>query len=143
MKHKKIIILGICLLCLVSCSTTKPEKSEESINQKEIESIELEKVNNEKNVDTKSKYIIKNEDEISILIDALNKAEKINGIVDTIEPQYEIKIKRNHYYIWLNSNNTATIMNSKETEILYKISDAKELKTLIRHYFIVVAKNKQ
>ena len=63
----------------------------------------------------------------------MNRAKKIEGIVDIGSPQYKIKLKDTEYFLWMNSDDTATIMNIKDTNTIYKIDSAKKLREVIEN----------
>ncbi|MEK4229633.1 hypothetical protein [Solibacillus sp. FSL H8-0538] len=59
------------------------------------------------------------------------KAVKVDGIVDIMVPDYHIQIAIEQYFLWLNEDDTITIMNKNDTNTRYKISDDKEVKAFV------------
>ena len=126
MNVKGYLFILICCLSLVACNTEKN-------SSKVVKSVEIQETIDFSKVKPNSLKTISNDEQIHIIQNALNRAKKIEGIVDIGSPQYKIKLKDTEYFLWMNSDDTATIMNIKDTNTIYKIDSAKKLREVIEN----------
>lgn len=126
MNVKGYLFILICCLSLVACNT---EKNSTEV----VKSVEIQETIDFSKVKPNSLKTISNDEQIHIIQNALNRAKKIEGIVDIGSPQYKIKLKDTEYFLWMNSDDTATIMNIKDTNTIYKIDSAKKLREVIEN----------
>ncbi|MFF2754443.1 hypothetical protein ACFVR1_11945 [Psychrobacillus sp. NPDC058041] len=62
-------------------------------------------------------------EEIEEFINAFNSAEKVPGIANTVNPDYQVIIGTENYYLWI-SDESGTIMNIKDTHTVYSLSES-------------------
>lgn len=124
MNTKRYLFILICCLSLVACN------NEKNLSE-DVGSIEIEETIDFSKVKPNSLQTISNEEQILIIQKAVNRARKIDGIADIGVPQYKIKLNDTEYFLWINEDNTATIMNVKDTHTIYKIDSVKKLKEVI------------
>ncbi|MFJ9465774.1 hypothetical protein [Viridibacillus arvi] len=124
MKMKHLFLMMGLVVFLSACNNKKSEELAEAI--KVQEAIDFTKVNPD------TVQTITNTSDIAIVQKLFKNAKKMNGVVDVMEPQYRIQIDNHLYFLWLDlDNNTAIIMDEKDTHTIYKISDATKIINLI------------
>lgn len=124
MKTKILFSLIICLFLLVACNN---KKEEVQLN----ENVHSQELNSSKRTDPKIVYKLIEEEEIKVVRNNIDKAVKIEGIVNMNNPQYKIKIANEIYFIWFNEDSTATIMNAEDTQIAYTVPFNEQFKEII------------
>lgn len=124
MKMKHLFLMMGLVVFLSACNNKKSEELAEAI--KVQEAIDFTKVKPD------TVQTITNTSDIAIVQKLFKNAKKMNGVVDVMEPQYRIQIDNHIYFLWLDlDNNTAIIMDEKDTHTIYKISDATKIINLI------------
>lgn len=62
-----------------------------------------------------------NSEEVSLVVKAFNNAKKEPGIVDIADPEYQVQIGEESYYLWIREEQ-GTIMNVNDTHTIYSLS---------------------
>lgn len=66
--------------------------------------------------------ILKETDEINMFLEAVNRANEVEGIVDMSEPHYSFTIGEDSYYLWIDEE-SGTIMNQKDSHKIYTLTE--------------------
>lgn len=111
------------LLTLFACSSNEVKETKE-VKVQEMVSFSKEKQNTLK--------VISDSPKVKVIVNAIRQAKKQKGIVDITDPQYRMDTDQDRYYLWFNENGSATIMNDKDKNTIFKISDAKNLEDVIK-----------
>ncbi|MFG3612927.1 hypothetical protein [Rummeliibacillus stabekisii] len=111
------------LLTLVACSSNEVKETKE-VKVQEMVSFSKEKQNTLK--------VISDSPKVKVIVNAIRQAKKQKGIVDITDPQYRMDTDQDRYYLWFNENGSATIMNDKDKNTIFKIADAKNLEDVIK-----------
>ena len=123
-KRKIAMVMGIIVfgVLLAGCGNEYGK-----LNEKEIQSIVLSKVGEEMgNIkEPHITYVPKDADAIETIADAINQAEKVDGIVNVTTPNYSVVItfandSVGRYSLWLNDG-YGSVMDEKDTHTLYTI----------------------
>lgn len=59
--------------------------------------------------------------EEKVFINAFDKAEKVPGIANIVDPDFQVIIGTENYYLWINED-SGTIMNIKDKQTVYSLS---------------------
>ncbi|KIL51602.1 hypothetical protein KP77_11140 [Jeotgalibacillus alimentarius] len=59
--------------------------------------------------------------DVNIFIKVFNNAKKEPGIVDIADPEYQVQIGEESYYLWIKEEQ-GTIMNVNDTHTIYSLS---------------------
>ncbi|MGE7021607.1 hypothetical protein [Solibacillus cecembensis] len=124
----KFIILFIAIHCSFNLATCKSIELL-TINLQPIEIHEMIRFSEQK---PNTLQVISNEEDILIITNAINSAKKMAGKPDIADPHYQLELGENNYYLWINQDNTATIMNVNDTNTIYKIYAAEKLISTIQ-----------
>lgn len=111
------------LLTLFACSSNEVKETKE-VKVQEMVSFSKEKQNTLK--------VISDSPKVKVIVNAIRQAKKQKGIVDITDPQYRMDTDQDRYYLWFNVNGSATIMNDKDKNTIFKIADAKNLEDVIK-----------
>lgn len=111
------------LLTLFACSSNEVKETKE-VKVQEMVSFSKEKQNTLK--------VISDSPKVKVIVNAIRQAKKQKGIVDITDPQYRMDTDQDRYYLWFNENGSATIMNDKDKNTIFKIADAKNLEDVIK-----------
>lgn len=111
------------LLTLFACSSNEVKETKE-VKVQEMVSFSKEKQNTLK--------VISDSPKVKVIVNAIRQAKKQKGIVDITDPQYRMDTDQGRYYLWFNENGSATIMNDKDKNTIFKIADAKNLEDVIK-----------
>lgn len=109
------------LLTLFACSSNEVKETKE-VKVQEMVSFSKEKQNTLK--------VISDSPKVKVIVNAIRQAKKQKGIVDITDPQYRMDTDQDRYYLWFNENGSATIMNDKDKNTIFKIADAKDLENV-------------
>jgi hypothetical protein len=81
------------------------------------------------------------QEEITLMIKAINSSSKIDGILDVVQPDYALKLYGNNnkssiFFLWVNNSSdqySGMIMDAKDTHTGYSLQEgyAKQIFTLI------------
>jgi len=58
---------------------------------------------------------------VNEFVKAFKKAKKMPGIVNIVDPEYKVEFGEESYFLWI-SNESGTIMNLKDSHIIYTLS---------------------
>ena len=114
---RKVLVI-IILLALGACSTTGPEK----VDVYEMPSF----------TESKQKTLVSSftdSETVNVFDEAFKIAVKEPGIVDIIEPRYQVKVDEKTYFLWIDKD-YGIIMDPKDTHTIYSLSDESSLKIL-------------
>lgn len=125
MNVKRYLFIIVCCFSLVACNA-------ENNPSKTVKNIKIQETTDFSNVKQNSLKTISNKEEIMSIQEAVNKAKKLDGIVDIGVPQYKLKLNDTEYFLWVNDDHRATIMNVKDTHTIYKIDSAKKMNKMIQ-----------
>lgn len=103
----KYILVFILAIPIMACSS-------EGISE-----ITIDDLNNHS-----KKVVFTDENEVNLIMNAINGAEKQLGVVNMAPAPYRINIGDDSYFLWIYSDESSigTIMNSKDTNIIYTLS---------------------
>ena len=123
LKRKFFLLLISVLLpsLLFACSSNGAKK----IKVQEMISFSKEKKD--------SAITITDSEKVKTIETAIREAKRQDGIADMSDPQYRIDIGKDSYYLWFHDDESATIMNSKDTHTIFKINDAQNLRAIINN----------
>lgn len=110
---KKLFVLFITSgLMLIGCSQKQENNLTEVLNKGSAETV----------TSTKATSLELNEtDEIEIFTTAVSDSMKKPGIVNMTDPKYHFSIGEESYSLWI-TEDSGTIMNSKDTHTVYTLS---------------------
>lgn len=128
MNLKKLLFILISCFSLAACNT---EKNSSEV----VKSIEIQETADFSKVKPNSLKTISNKEEVMSIQEVVNKANKIDGVVDIASPQYKMKLNDTEYFLWINDDHRATIMNVKDTNTIYKIDSAKKMNKMIKDLY--------
>ena len=114
---RKVFVL-IILLALGACSTTGPEK----VDVYEIPG----------SSENKQKTLISSftdSETVNVFVEAFKNAVKEPGIVDMIDPRYQVKVDGKTYFLWIDKD-YGIIMDSEDNHTIYSLSNESALKIL-------------
>lgn len=103
----KYILVFILVIPFMACSS-------EGISE-----ITIDDLNNHS-----KKVVLTDENEVNLIMNAINGAEKQLGVVNMAPAPYRINIGDDSYFLWIDPDESSigTIMNSKDTNIIYTLS---------------------
>ena len=114
----RIVFVFIVLLSVGACSNTGPEQ----VNVYEMASFSENKQNTLVSSFTDSETVL-------VFVEAIKNAVKEPGIVDIIDPRYQVKIDGKTYFLWIDKD-YGIIMDSEDTHTIYSLSNESALKIL-------------
>lgn len=124
----RIKILFIAILCsfnLAACiSNEQSTKTPQTIEMHEMISFSEQKPNTQQEISI--------QDDILAITHAVNSAKKMDGVVDIADPHYQLNMGNHKYYLWVNPDHTATIMNVTDTNTIYRIYNAEKVISIIQ-----------
>ncbi|ATP40631.1 hypothetical protein CSE16_11540 [Solibacillus sp. R5-41] len=124
----KFNILILALLCSFSLAACKNN----DLSTNNFDKIEIHEMISFSEQKPNTLQVISNQDDILTITDAVNRAKKMAGIVDIADPHYQLQLGKYNYYLWINPNNTATIMNVNDTNTIYRIYGAEKFINIIQ-----------
>lgn len=62
---------------------------------------------------------------------AIKDAVKIDGAVNMAAPHYKIIDDEESYFLWLNEDGSATLMNVSDTHAIYEMDESSNIKELV------------
>jgi phosphotransferase system IIB component len=122
---------------LFGCQQNNEEKVvNASSNTEGIEKVNIFEMKSFSKVNEKSLIVITDSEEINSIEEAFKSAEKVAGIVDVTDPQYQVEIGEKTYFLWLYEE-SGSIMDAKDTHTIYRLSNksVKEINELITSKF--------
>ncbi|KZE36386.1 hypothetical protein AV656_14680 [Bhargavaea cecembensis] len=118
------VALIVVSLALFSCNATQNESDNDEITVQQVKSYSEDQLETLKE--------ISNADEIEVIEHAINRAVETDGIADMDEPEYKLNMGNDEYYIWVGLDETASIMDSTDTNTVYTISSAQDFINVIQ-----------
>lgn len=78
--------------------------------------------------------IFYDDNDIQYLKEAFQQAEQVPGIANLATPQYTVQLGEDGelFFLWFNDDNSATLMESKDTHTIYKISSAEKIEKMLQ-----------
>lgn len=137
---KKIsLIISVMFLSIIlfGCQQNNEEKVDNALsNTDDIEKVNIYEMKSFSMVNEESLIVITNSEEINRIEEAVKSAEKVAGIVDVTDPQYQVEIQEETYFLWIYEE-SGSIMNAKDTNTIYRLSNksVKEINDLITSKF--------
>lgn len=125
---KKLLIHPIisCSLLLAACSS---EEEQTDFNETEI--AEAAGTDTYGEVKATLIYEVINKEDIELFQKALDGAVKIEGTVNMSAPHAKIIHSNDSYFLWFNLDDTATLMNTKDTHAIYTIFGVGKIKEML------------
>jgi hypothetical protein len=116
-----IMVLSILLLSigLFGCQQNNKVKVDNTPSNTE----NLEKVTLYPMETNSEEVVISDRETIKTIIEAVDSAEKLSGIVNMANPEFKIKIGEKEYFLWIDEK-SGTIMNTEDTHTIYSISES-------------------
>lgn len=65
---------------------------------------------------------------------AIKGAAKIDGAVNMAAPHYKIIDGEERFFLWLNEDGSATLMNASDTHAIYEMDESSNIKELVTTY---------
>ena len=93
------------------------------VSKDNLEKIEIVQMIGFSRVITYPSINITKTEEIEEFINAFNSAEKVPGIANTVDPDYQVIMGIENYYLWI-SDESGTIMNVEDTHTVYSLSES-------------------
>ena len=93
------------------------------VSEDNVEKIEIVQMIGFSKVITYPSINITKTEEIEEFINAFNSAEKVPGIANTVDPDYQVIMGTENYYLWI-SDESGTIMNIEDTHTVYSLSES-------------------
>lgn len=74
------------------------------------------------------------ENDIQFLKKEFQRAEQIPGIANISSPQYKVRLGEDGelFFLWFNGDQSATLMESKDTHTIYKINSAEKIEEMLQ-----------
>lgn len=113
-----VLLTLISLLILSGC-----------VSKGNVEKIEIAQMIGFSEVITYPSINITKTKEIEEFINAFNSAEKVPGIANTVDPDYQVILGTENYYLWI-SDESVTIMNIKDTHTVYSLTESSAQKII-------------
>ncbi|MEG0259624.1 MAG: hypothetical protein RR651_07095 [Lysinibacillus sp.] len=78
--------------------------------------------------------IFYNENDIQYLEEEFQQAEKVAGLANMATPQFEIMLGEDGelFFLWFNEDHSATLMEAKNTYVIYKIRSAEKIEKMVQ-----------
>ncbi|MEK4425751.1 hypothetical protein [Solibacillus sp. FSL K6-1523] len=125
MKIKLLILAILCSIYLAAC--TGNEQS-----TKNLQPIEINEMISFSEQRPNTLQVLANQEDILSITNSINSAKKLDGKVDMADPHYHLKVGKSNYYLWVNQDHTATIMNVNDTNTIYRIYAAEKFISTIQ-----------
>jgi hypothetical protein len=107
------------LISVVSCSAASITIDEENVKEVKVFTV----IDEEKQENEFSSVL---EEDIIIVVDAINSSSQISGDVDMPQPHYQVDLliegDELSYYLWLEDSRTATIASLEDTATAYNLN---------------------
>lgn len=117
---KKIsLVLTFTLISIVLFSCQQNNKS----NIEGAEKVNIYEMKSFSEITEESLITITDLEEINSIEKAIKGAEKVLGIVDVLDPHYQVDIREKTYYLWIHNEESGTIMDAKDTNTVYTLSN--------------------
>ena len=111
----RIVFVFIVLLSVGACSNTGPEQ----VNVYEMASFPENKQN--------TLVSFTDSETVDVFEKAFKNAVKKPGIVDMIDPGYQVKVDGKTYFLWIDKD-YGIIMDSEDTHTIYSLSNESTIK---------------
>ncbi|TMW71199.1 hypothetical protein [Alteribacter natronophilus] len=126
--------VSMYLLVISSCST-----GDFNYKADDVDRIHVSEFERFGSIDGEDPLTITQEDELNIILTAINSSQRIDGSVDMAEGDYDFEIilhdeSPHGFHFWLPAENTTgTIMNVNDTETIYDLTEesSRELTELL------------
>ena len=105
---RKVFLL-IILLAVGACSNAGPEK------------VDVYDMADSSESKQKTLVTFTDSETINVFVEAFKNAYKEPGIVDIIDPGYQVKVDGKTYFLWIDKD-YGIIMDSKDTHTIYSLS---------------------
>ena len=134
MLKKSASLLGICIvfaLPLAACSIDEQKKAVVNEDKREavvynaeevIDQVVINEMESFSKVKASSEKTLTNKEDIKTIQDAFLNANKEPGEVDMSDPHYKVWLGGDSYYLWIHES-SGTIMNTKDTHVIYSLSE--------------------
>ena len=123
-KISLILSFTLLLIGLFGCQQNNDEKADNTpSNTESVEKVNIYEMKGFSEIIEDSLIVITDSEEINSIEEAIKGAEKVPGRVDVFDPHYQVEIGEKTYYLWIHNKESGTIMDAKDTNTVYTLSN--------------------
>lgn len=126
MKNSLIFLFAACSLVFNACGYEKEQDSPQEIESAETTAVmQSQKTSVSQTIELRTGY------DRAQFQKAIKGAVKIDGAVNMAAPHYKIIDGEKRYFLWLNKDGSATLMNASDTHAIYEMDESSNINELV------------